>query len=281
MRKSAPVNILVPICFPSLAAGYERHYHGPAHGISTESLSFIEVQVSTDEDEAEPVTTLLSVEARVCPKPESLFLRIQQWALISFTKRDMIHSKTEFVTICDHITSRSSEVSRLMEFQLEAPRTGSECREWPDVLKRRYRNTDFQVETKELGDQGLALVITKWLDLGPGLTPKDTRWRVHIARDKAAEIGRLGHAGDIRLRFESEPGLSQDSLSRRNASYLTDKRFMNAMDRWNNKTWILQGGKRLPFSYYPDRVFFLALALSNLSLYLWLVFLYLGGHIRL
>ena len=59
----------------------------------------------------------------------------------------------------------------------------------------------------------------------------DTRWRVHIARDKAAEIGKLGEAGDVRLRFESEPGPSQDSLSCQNATYLIAERINGAMDR--------------------------------------------------
>jgi hypothetical protein len=254
--------------FPHLQLAMKRHHHGPGHGVSTESLSFTEVQVSGDEDEAERVTTLLSVEARISPEPISLCLRIQQWALISSTKRDIILSKTKFVMICDHMTTRSSEISRLIESKLEPRRTEFECRICPDVLKCRYCNTDFQVEIKDFGDEGLALVITKWLDLGSGLTPMDTRWRVHLARDKAAELGALGEAGDVRLRFESEPGLSQDSLSCQNASYLISKRFMSAMDRWNNRTWILQAGKRLPFSYYSDRTFLLAPVLVNLSLIL-------------
>ncbi|KAI9874312.1 MAG: hypothetical protein M1830_009893 [Pleopsidium flavum] len=260
--------------FPHLQLAMKRHHHGPGHGISTKSLSFTEVQVSGDEDEAERVTTLLSVEARICPEPISLCLRIQHWALISSTKRDMLLSKTKFVRICDHMTPRSSEISRLIESKLEPPRTEFECRVRPDVLKCRFCNTDFQVEIKDCGDEGLALVVTKWLDLGSGLTPMDTRWRVHLARDKAAEIGALGEAGDVRLRFESERGLSQDSLSCQNASYLIAKRFMSEMDHLINRTWILQAGKRLPFFYYADRTFLLALVLANLSLILaaWAMF---------
>jgi hypothetical protein len=49
----------------------KRHHHGPAHGISTESLSFTVVQVPRDEDEAERLTTLSSVEARIRPEPVS------------------------------------------------------------------------------------------------------------------------------------------------------------------------------------------------------------------
>lgn len=237
----------------------KRHYHGPGHGISTESLSFTEVQVSADEEGAERVTTLLSVEALICPEPEvSLCLRMQQWALVSPTKRDMILSKTKFMMICDHMRTYYSDISQLIESKLEHyRRTGIEPGEddaSPDVRKCRYCNVDFQLEIKDFGGEGLALVVTKWLDLGSGLTPMDTRWRVHIGRDRDAEIGALGEAGDVRMRFEREPGLSLDSLSSQNASYLTAKRFMRAMDRWNDRTWIVQGGKRLPF-FYSDKAF--------------------------
>lgn len=260
--------------FHHLQLAMQRHHHGPGHGISTESLSFTEAQVSRDEDEAERVTTLLSVEARICPEPISLCLRIQHWALISSTKRDMIRSKTEFVMICDHITARSSESSQLIESKLKPRRTEYEYQAGPDVSKCRFCNTDFQIEIKDFGDEGLALVVTKWLDLGSGLTPMDTRWRVHLARDSDAEIGALGEVGDVRLRFESERGLSQDALSCQNASYLSAKRFMSAMDRWNDCTWFLQAGKRMPFSYHLNRTFFLVLVVANLPLipYAWWMF---------
>lgn len=253
--------------FPHLQLAMRRHYYGPGHGIPTESLSFTEVQVHIDEDKPEQVTTLLSVEARICLEPTSLSLRIQQWALIDSAKRDLMLLKTKFVMVCDHVTTRSAEISRLIESKLKRHHTESVCRLDSEVLKCRYCNIDFQVQIKEVGNEGTALVITKWLDLGPGLTPMDTTWRVHLARDRDAEIGKSRKAGAIRLRFESEPGLSQNSLSHQNASYLIEKRFKGAMDHWYDRTWILQAGKRLPF-YTPGRIFFLAILVADLSLVL-------------
>lgn len=67
----------------------KRHHHSPGHRISTESLSFIEVQVSDDdEDGAEPVTSLLSVEARICaiePLPNSRLARTFAYFALGFT----------------------------------------------------------------------------------------------------------------------------------------------------------------------------------------------------
>lgn len=190
------------LAFSHLQLAMKRYRHGPGHGISTESLSFTEVHVSGHEDDAERVTTLLSVEARICPEPISLCLRIQQWALFSSKKRNTVLSETGYVIICDHMHTRSPKISRLIESKLEPGRTESECQVYPEVFRCPYCNTDFQIEVKESGDERLALVVTKWLDLGSGLTPMDIKWRVHRANHKTSEIGVMGKPGEVRLRFE-------------------------------------------------------------------------------
>ena len=254
----------------------KRHFHGPKHGISTESLSFTEVQVFL-KDEIERVVTLLSVETRICSKPTSLCLRIQHWALVSSTRRDMLLCKTKFVQICHHLSTHSSEISRLVQSKLEPRRTEVEDPTQTQLFRCRCCNTNFQLEIKDLGDEGLALVITKWLDLGSGKTPTDSRWSGHLVRVRAAAIGASAEPWSVRLRFEREPGLSQDDLSSQNASYLISKRFMNSMDRWSDTTWILQAGKRLPVSIYSisDRTPFFLTVLSDLylMLYVWAMFL--------
>lgn len=193
-------------------------------------------------------------------------------ALINLAKRHKMRSLTKFVMICGHVTTLSSEMSRLIESKLEGRGTDVDSRGHPDVLKCCYCNMDFKVEIKEVGDEGLALVFSKWLDLGSGLTPTNTKWGVHNDRDADAEIGKSGEAGAVRLRFESQPGLSHDSLSCQNASYLIAEGFKDAMDRCGEGTWVLQAGKRLPF-YHSDRIF-LALAFADLALVLavWWIF---------
>jgi hypothetical protein len=61
--------------FIHLQLAMRRHYYGPQYGVSLESLSFTEVMCD------EGRTTLLSVEARICPEPTSLCLRMQHWAV--------------------------------------------------------------------------------------------------------------------------------------------------------------------------------------------------------
>ncbi|KAL1989055.1 hypothetical protein VTN96DRAFT_5818 [Rasamsonia emersonii] len=215
-------------CFVHLQLAMKRHYYGPGHGPSTESLSFTEVQAS---DEA---TTLLSVEARICPAPASLCLRIQQWVVMSSVKADTILSKTPSTLICGHIGSGHTVVSRIVESRS------------PEIFKCRYCNIDYQLEIKEYPDDRSALVITKWLDLGSGLTPNDPRWRVHIGMGRHAELGASSEAGDVRRRFENGQGLSQDALSCQNESYvMTPNDRSGILDCWGKDIWIQQAGKRL------------------------------------
>ena len=90
---------------------------------------------------------------------------------------------------------------------------------------------------------------------------------VHLGRDnnRKEAIGTLSEIGSIRQRFEVEPGLSSDDLYTKNISYLTAKNFMRAMDRWNSRTWILQGGGRLPSNLLRNTLFYLCVAVFSLN----------------
>lgn len=71
------------------------HYLGPGYGMSIDELSFIQVNESGESKPRGQITTLLSVEARVCGEPARLCLRLrpgQTWRL-----RDQ--SACEFVII--------------------------------------------------------------------------------------------------------------------------------------------------------------------------------------
>lgn len=150
-------------------------------------------------------------------------------------ERGIVLSKFDFVLICDHIGgARSKTIASVI---MESERTPGA------VLKCHFCNIDFQITIRE-HDGGLAMVVTKWLDLGSGVTPDDTRWRVHCARGRHVGLGALREAGTLRQLFENESGPSQDLLSHQNESYLSGQNFKKAMDHWAGR-WILQGGRRL------------------------------------
>jgi hypothetical protein len=90
--------------FVHLQLAMRRYQYGPSYGISTELLTHVEVI----HPEPDGVTTLLSVEAQVCPGQEngkiSLLLRVQQWARIPAFCPDIV-SLADLVDmeICCHL----------------------------------------------------------------------------------------------------------------------------------------------------------------------------------
>ena len=73
--------------FHHLQLAMERHRLRAHYGLSTDSLSFVEIEEPTEGDARQRLTTLLSVDARVCANPERLCLRIQNCAV--FCHKDL------------------------------------------------------------------------------------------------------------------------------------------------------------------------------------------------
>ncbi|KAK2822978.1 hypothetical protein FQN49_007592 [Arthroderma sp. PD_2] len=228
-----------------LQLAMKRYYYGPQHGISTESLQFTEVQV----EPRSSITTLLSVEARICDGP-SLCLRIQNWALADTPGIDRLILKTKLISICDHVKMDGERpiLPRLIKSAFEKYIASKQSRipVGPDVFTCRTCGTDYQVEVKRFSNNRLALVMTKWLDLGAGLDPKDIRWKRHSEVRAPVDLRAVRSPRGILSLFERAAGPSLDSITRKNELYLLDNNYKESMDWWTDGTWILQAGKRLP-----------------------------------
>ena len=223
--------------FHHLQLAMEKYYYDSNHGISTESLSFTEACVPTNgiSESDEGVGRLLSVEARVCSRPIGLYLRVQHWILVNTASHDEILAQTDGMWLCHHIPDFSLSFRQLIRHNLA---TSSR-----EVLKCTLCNMDYQIELRDFPGEGSALVITKWLDLGAGLTPYDPKWRAHISYPRMGPTTFLSNAGDVRACFEGEcqPGRSQDALSDLNAWYLSRERFRKVMYPWRRGIWVIQG----------------------------------------
>ena len=267
-----PMHSLYDFNFMHLQLAMKRYHHGPEHGIPTESLAYTEVRWF----EERSVTTLLSVEARACcdqTKPSPMCLRIQNWALVgggaSRSAEDFL-SKIGFIWICTHLSVRDANISQFVRSELDVyayyyaedggrPPSGNDDNIF---FKCRMCAIDYRLQVRRCGDEGPALVITKWLDLGAGSTPMGIEWKRHLGTSPIPEIGLcLESAGDVVRLFDGDDdsGMSLNSLTHRNQSYLVGRRFTEEMDWWDQKTWILQGEQRLPSDYprppapVPDR----------------------------
>ena len=178
--------------FSHLQLAMQRYHLGPNYGISLESFTYSEAQRCGRDAFNPNLTTLFSVEARICPRPLGLYLRIQQWILFySVECDDSIH-------ICHHLRYHSYD--ELFQLRLKCNNAGSPKK----IFTCCKCNTDFQIEIMEVVNEGPAIVITKWIDLGAGLTPTDPKWKVHCyGYSESSDLDPLESSGDIRLRFEN------------------------------------------------------------------------------
>ncbi|KAL9598608.1 MAG: hypothetical protein Q9179_003839 [Wetmoreana sp. 5 TL-2023] len=120
----------------------------------------------------------------------------------------------------------------------------------PEVHQCGICDLDFQLEFKDLGVDGLALVVTKWLDLGSGLELTQGKYigwgsdLLNALADRSEENRRQTHrrAGETRAAFEKEDGMTPDALCLQNASFLEAQRYKKIMREWIRGTWIFQAG---------------------------------------
>ncbi|EAW10947.1 F-box domain protein [Aspergillus clavatus NRRL 1] len=244
----------------------KRHACGPEHGIATADLAHVEVLTVP----SRRLTSLLSVEAEVCAAPRgqaSLCLRLQNWALL---REPHVH-RLPFMRICAHRNVHVPHVSAVIQKGLEEYRwrafearesgtrtgTGTETpSEPPQTFHCPSCDTTYQVEVRTCGDDGVAVVVTKWLDLGAGLDPQDHDWTRHIFGDRLDRRAAM-HAlpeESVRTRFERSSAVSREDLTRRNSGLLEGRAYTRKMDHWFDHVWVLQGNKRLPiYCYLPPK----------------------------
>lgn len=153
-------------------------------------------------------------------------MQIQNVVSVSRSNAALLSSGTQFLQVCDHVFAYAEykqKIQNTVNDYLDANLPGlvSNAR-----LDRCLAcGTDFKTEIKEYGDDGLALVIAKWIDLGSGITP-DPRWDSGKLRFQVTDLGAPELLGDARHRFEKAPtGESEDELLCHNFSYLFGEKY--------------------------------------------------------
>ena len=251
--------------FHHLQLAMRRHYLGPGYGISADALAFVQVEEPPGGNESkrrkERRTILFSADARVLTEPARLGLRIQRWTVLHTRVLELAVERAKCVGVCHHHNAGEREMSQLITSSLkehlaeESAEDGGAPRE-PKPKRRICRSCKFvyQLEVLDTDSDGLAIVITQWLDLGAGLTPLDPKWKFR-ARFTYEDDG-IDHAGDserCRLGFENEDGgLNQHALTRRNASCLSLQQYRKTMDQRDDEEWILQAGRRKKWCVHDD-----------------------------
>jgi hypothetical protein len=220
--------------FAHLQLAMRRVRYGPEYGIPLESLSHFEI---LQPESRRGVTTLISIEPRACPRPgyanrASLCLRIQQWATTSASSATIASLLNEIpFGECLHASeSQRRNVSLCYQAKSKSPpHFNHHC----DTCHSIY---EFQFQHIQDGKAPEALIMTKWLDLGEGLDPKDPLWlvhnRIHARRVPYEEVG------SVRWRFERQPGLSHADLTNQNRLLLKEEIVRQRVNRRGKYAWL-------------------------------------------
>ena len=142
--------------------------------------------------------------------------------------------------ICLHIHRK--KLAGLINPIVKAYRAGKKAPESTYTCGRCH--TDFRIEMCEYGTE-LALIITKWFNLGDGLSPDDPRWKRHAEsadRVHTGEVRRSPSDGNNspRVCFENASPRSLAALRSCNPFYLKNERYKKVMYRpWITGLWYI------------------------------------------
>lgn len=218
---------LYRLFFLQVKLAMRRFYYGPRSGISTDALSYTQVHQRPDK------TSLFSTEAQICPKPLGLYIRMQDIVLVR-TRDELLDLPKIWMSrsflICFHY--RLDEMITPIVESAHHPEasfanTCDEC------------GLSFQIEIGEF-DSKIALIMTRWVNLGPGLTQEDLMWRTPVYsfmggsrrrfdRDALEALPHIPTTRSPRLYFEDIAPQPLQNLRSRNLSYLKDQQYTIVM----------------------------------------------------
>ncbi|CAP91590.1 Pc13g05210 [Penicillium rubens Wisconsin 54-1255] len=196
--------------FLHLKLAMKRFHYGPRSGISTDSLSYTQVRHYPMQSVYPELLSLFSTEAQICPDPLGLYIRMQDIVLVE-------------------------ELDDLIFRQ-------GRRRIHPDPL-------DNLMPCIEIGefDSKIAVVLTRWVNLGPGLTQDDILWNTQVIApysDSWIDLDDPRHLlTSPRLCFEEMAPQSFEDLRSRNLSHLENQQFKNG------KPFTKAGGNRWYIAY--------------------------------
>ncbi|KAJ5569600.1 uncharacterized protein N7459_009030 [Penicillium hispanicum] len=184
---------------------------------------------------SETQTTLTSIEARICPTAPSLCLRIQAFVAVRRPNVSFLRPGGSPVSLCAHINNRETGISDRISSHILAYDSGSSM--GAEYGKCSKCNTEWCLELRDLGARDAGLILTQWIDLGPGLSPHDPGWRSQPMLEKY-EMGAESIIASPRRRFAtglmadgSKHTLSDEELCRRHPSLLKGRRYTAVMKK--------------------------------------------------
>jgi hypothetical protein len=220
------------VSFLQIKLAMRRYCYGPQFGINTDSLAFTQVSQYRHPWENpgsslsvyEPIKMLFSIDAQVCSEPLGVHIRMQDIVLHEIWEDSKIQVDSRLCSmflleICRHISLES------MTLDIESVYNGKRT-SFPYTCHR--CNTVSLIKFRRI-DSKLALIVTRWINLGPGIHRKDPLWEMHTDVCNIWTIpDKLPYSLMLqspRTCFENTSSLSFEDLRSRNISYLRGDRY--------------------------------------------------------
>lgn len=136
-------------------------------------------------------------EARI--RAGKWLFRVHEWFILP-VKRVSITSWDVQTTVCDHLHNLGlkNSLNKLIECRMHHWRDGVSCVLCTGLQQCRCCYTEFQLDVKEYGQGEIALILTRWLDLGECLTPFDPKWSRRMS-PLTQELGQLWAREGVRF----------------------------------------------------------------------------------
>jgi hypothetical protein len=92
------------------------------------------------------------------------------------------------------------------------------------TLQCPYCYMDYILDVIDFRDRGLAVLLTKWVNLGAGIDSADIKWQSHLAIRRSGDAPHPHPAGAIRTDFEGKAELAVEELNTDNERKLFSSR---------------------------------------------------------
>ncbi|KAF1821470.1 uncharacterized protein K489DRAFT_248682 [Dissoconium aciculare CBS 342.82] len=203
-----------------------RHRSGCGSGHALEILQACEIADPRGFDD--PIT-LLSVEPAIVN--DELNLRIQQW--IVFASRHLEKSvELQQLSICNHFNNDDDTLGPILECKIRHRETRQGYATCHPYLRCPRCHIEFNIRTRDLGVDGSAVIITKWVRLGRGLSPTDPHWHLNAWESAFMQRNVPEQAtddGSLHARFERQATMGIDALFPEYMSLLRGKSYRRAL----------------------------------------------------
>ena len=226
----------------------KRHYYGPSHGLSIKCFLHTELK----EYDARGTVELFSVDARIVSN--ELLMRSQQWILVSQHRSGEFVTRTLLHSICTHIRTgiwRDDRLLNVIRPRLNQLKAQGRC--YTETEQCTKCHMDFVLDALDFGDGGVALFVTRWVNLGAGLDMADPKWIHHHWKVRRGDMHYRHHLGSIQAGFESQAGKSLKELTAVNSLKLFSRREQKLYTHGSDGiVWkLIEGGSRRRWHLIP------------------------------